>query len=91
MMEQDVKAQHTPGHRWSGWPGAWCLDCGCDDPYEVALADGLVDFGPDGETPIIAPEVRANINAKLVCPEPGSKRHDPYDHAAIARATGEQS
>lgn len=18
-------------HRWSGWPGAWCLDCGITD------------------------------------------------------------
>ena len=28
------------GHRWSGWPGAWCLYCGVEDPREVALADG---------------------------------------------------
>lgn len=27
-------------HRWSGWPGAYCLDCGAEDPREVALADG---------------------------------------------------
>ncbi len=27
-------------HRWSGWPGAYCLDCGCGDPHEEALADG---------------------------------------------------
>jgi hypothetical protein len=27
-------------HRWSGWPGAYCLDCGCGDPFEVALAEG---------------------------------------------------
>lgn len=26
-------------HRWSGWPGAFCLDCGCEDPHEIALAD----------------------------------------------------
>jgi hypothetical protein len=26
-------------HRWSGWPGAWCLDCGAPDPREGA--DGL--------------------------------------------------
>lgn len=26
-------------HHWSGWPGAYCLDCGCDDPLENALAD----------------------------------------------------
>lgn len=29
-------------HRWS-WPGAICLDCGAEDPREIALADG--DYG----------------------------------------------
>ena len=24
-------------HRWSGWPGAWCLDCGAEDPNELCL------------------------------------------------------
>ena len=28
------------GHRYSGWPGAWCLDCGVADPGEEALAHG---------------------------------------------------
>jgi hypothetical protein len=23
-------------HRWSGWPGAYCLDCGANDPLEAA-------------------------------------------------------
>lgn len=56
------------GHRWSGWPGAWCLDCGCDDANEIALADGKYDFdNPD------------DLNGE--CPEPGSKRHDPYARA----------
>ncbi len=26
-------------HRWSGWPGAVCLDCLEDDPSEICLAD----------------------------------------------------
>lgn len=35
-------------HRWSGWPGAFCLDCGAPDPTEMALADGALYFdGPD--------------------------------------------
>ena len=35
-----VELAHTTGcvHRWSGWPGAVCLDCGADDAYEVCLA-----------------------------------------------------
>lgn len=30
-------------HHWSGWPGAYCIDCGSDDPMENALADNLYD------------------------------------------------
>ena len=35
------KPDHTDGtrHRWSGWPGAVCLDCGSPDPVEDCLAD----------------------------------------------------
>jgi len=25
-------------HRWSGWPGAWCLDCGLEDARELEAA-----------------------------------------------------
>ena len=24
-------------HRWSGWPGAYCMDCGSEDVMESAL------------------------------------------------------
>jgi hypothetical protein len=66
------------GHRWSGWPGAWCLDCGCEDPHEIALAEGTAievlddsDMGFHYEFP--------NIDSKqLECPEPGSNRNNPY-------------
>lgn len=30
-------------HRWSGWPGAVCLDCGAPDPREVSLAEDCED------------------------------------------------
>jgi len=30
-------------HRWSGWPGAICLDCGSENPMEIALADNWYD------------------------------------------------
>ena len=31
---------HTDGseHKWSGWPGAYCLGCGFADPLEICLA-----------------------------------------------------
>jgi hypothetical protein len=47
------------------------LDCGVDDPFEVALATG--PFHENGD--II---VTVEIEAAMVCPEPGSNRHDPY-------------
>lgn len=24
-------------HQWSGWPGAYCLKCGTEDPLESAI------------------------------------------------------
>jgi hypothetical protein len=24
-------------HRWSGWPGAWCQDCGLPDAHEICI------------------------------------------------------
>jgi hypothetical protein len=62
-------------HRWSGWPGAWCLDCGCDDPFEIALADGKFTFDDDGNE-VLEPSIVCTP-----CPEPGSRRHDPYAKA----------
>lgn len=60
------------GHRWSGWPGAWCLDCGRSDPCEDAIANGDFDVDDEG-----MPLVR--VDAKdMECSEPGSARHDPY-------------
>ena len=37
-------------HRWSGWPGAFCLDCGCEDPREIALAyNDYIEVQDDSE------------------------------------------
>jgi hypothetical protein len=52
-------------HRWSGWPGAWCLDCGVEDPREACAADHPFDCA----RPACVPGP---------CPEPGSVRFDPY-------------
>lgn len=57
-------------HRWSGWPGAWCLDCGMEDPREICIATGCEET--DDETGE-CPEHRVGW-----CPEPMSRRHDPY-------------
>jgi hypothetical protein len=39
-----ITAMITNPHRYSGWPGAWCLDCGAPDPGEEALAHGCLEF-----------------------------------------------
>lgn len=55
-------------HRWSGWPGAWCLDCGCEDPREIALTEGQCD-----ENGLV------NVDQGLMeCKEPNSNRYNPY-------------
>lgn len=83
-----MTSEKEPGHRWSGWPGAWCLDCGCDDPYEIALADGLIEFDENDNMWFPNSANEARCRAALVCPEPGSKRHDPYA-ARAAKTNGD--
>ena len=31
------------GHWWSGWPGAYCMRCGADDPTEFAIGNNYYD------------------------------------------------
>lgn len=71
-------------HRWSGWPGAWCLDCGCGDPAEMAEADGNVLYADDGEPYSIDPAKR-HLYASDECAEPGSNRHNPYVSRPLLR------
>lgn len=64
-------------HRWSETPLKYCIDCGCFDPVEEAIADGLVDFECD-ETgdivPIIKEEIKVLYHGFKPCIEPGSDR-----------------
>ena len=39
-QEREQSWRNWSTHKWSGWPGAVCLNCGIDDPAEQALADG---------------------------------------------------
>jgi hypothetical protein len=59
-------------HRWSGWPGAWCLDCGAEDPYELCLADHTA---PD--------PTRCGDHPMTSCPCPGAALFDPYTARAL--------
>ena len=59
-------------HRFSGWPGAYCLDCGSDDPMENALALGWINFlgtDEDGIGPMVfdTPEHEAEVKAAMEC------------------------
>lgn len=56
-------------HRWSGWPGAWCLDCGIADPIEECLAsheDDEEKFVPCPDHPL------------KPCEKAGEGLFDPY-------------
>lgn len=73
-------------HRWSGWPGAWCLDCGTEDQREVCLAGecGVMHPGLTLAQLLALPVTDADdwmlmsTCRNLPCSEPGSGRHDPY-------------
>lgn len=64
------------GHNWSGFPGAWCLNCGAECWTEICV--GTCDVAPldiegypdPGQCP-----VHGN---QPPCPEPGSNRNNPY-------------
>lgn len=53
-------------HRWSGWPGAICLDCGIEDEREACIAtpECRCASGPGGPT----------LGPCLVLPQPCRKR-----------------
>jgi hypothetical protein len=59
-------------HRWSGWPGAWCLDCGKSDPREEKLANGELHWD-ENDMPVVKV-----TEEEMTCAEPGSNRHNPY-------------
>jgi hypothetical protein len=64
-------------HRWSGWPGAWCLDCGIEDPHEIALAEGnYIEVADSGSAMGFHFEFPNVIVQPCPCPNEG--RYDPY-------------
>lgn len=68
-------------HRWSGWPGAWCLDCGTADPFEDYMSDTeYLWFKEDSEGIrfVIKPQYEMIFALMLICNERGSNRFNPY-------------
>jgi hypothetical protein len=46
ILYNKIKSKKTRGggaHRWSGWPGAFCLYCGAQDLLETAIGRGYFD------------------------------------------------
>jgi len=63
MTEHKKPTSKAPNHRWSGWPGAWCLDCGCEDTMDDYVCGRAI---PE-DHPALQP-----------CPCLGAGKHDPY-------------
>ena len=57
--------------RWSGWPGAWCMWCGCADPNEIELAGVEVHSNHPGKLPCPGPSynklvaINSDLSAKI--------------------------
>lgn len=68
-------------HRWSGWPGAYCMLCGMSDPHESAVADGEFPFPLDLDKPTQEEQEKMKQwyikNDAQDCPRNGHHK-DPY-------------
>ena len=66
----DHPDRYKPGeHRWSGWPGAYCIYCGSEDANEVALAEGMEPPFPDKNSPCSAPQEQRDKVDKFMNPD----------------------
>lgn len=80
MSNENEACFNSEHHHWSGWPGAFCLKCGSEDPYEIALADGEIEFDQDWSDEEdcfinhryeVSPEVQKELDAANICPVKG--------------------
>ncbi len=63
-------------HNWSGWPGAWCMDCGIEDQLEVCMADCPYSPYP---VPPGEPEIPpCPIHVNVPCLHQGEGLFNPY-------------
>lgn len=62
-IDTQLKGRKNGKHHWSGWPGAWCLDCGCADPTEICIGGDNVDDSHPGWKD---------------CAHPGENHFNPY-------------
>ena len=70
---KDSETEESNTHLFSGWPGAYCLKCGAEDPYEIWLADDKIEFHGDPSLPAMelrfgSPKERLEYYAAMICP-----------------------
>lgn len=68
-------------HRWSGWPGAWCLDCGQSDANELCIAEHSVCITCIYDHCMCEENHPMQVCKEHVngpCPTPGQRLADPY-------------
>lgn len=67
-------------HRWCGWPGAGCLDCGAEDQNEICIgAHSVILQCVEGHVMCDEHEPqRCAEHVNAPCPYPGEGRADPY-------------
>jgi hypothetical protein len=70
ILFQSLTFEVRRRHRWSGWPGAYCLDCFQADPRENCVSDGHEDgcMRPgchEGSCPGVPALANSALEAKL--------------------------
>ena len=74
----------TKPHRWDGWPGAVCMNCGEEDPIEVCMVDCSKSTWIDCEC--------ADLDHCTICCGTGLVRFSPCpEHLALAEKGCEAS
>lgn len=63
-------------HKWSGWPGAWCLDCGVECLIEAAICCQAcqIHLGPEDTFE----EYLCSDHTQEACKHPGEDLANPY-------------
>ena len=64
-----TQAEPTTGHRWSGWPGAFCLNCGAEHALENAI--GLNWYDPFTDEWDAVEHAQEVYDADAICPVNG--------------------
>lgn len=73
-------------HRWSGWPGAWCLYCDISDPAEYCVAnheENCTDVACNDDVCSASDARRYQVDIKMNPPPPADLIPKNAEHCAI--------